>query len=119
MNGHDDSSLFEMLDVPPGGLTRLRVRIRQERRRRLRNRSLATAAAGVAMIGLAVLLLLPNGGEALMLPGMESDLLAIRLGLVDPPHDAVSIRPDLRRDYAVRQIPTTDEQVVFYMVGSR
>jgi hypothetical protein len=75
-------------------------------------------AAGVAAISVAVLLLLPRGARPTWLPGLESDLLAIRLGLVAPPEEAVSIRPDLRRDYAVMEISTNDDRVVFYMFGS-
>ncbi len=119
MNVRNNKPLFEMLDPPPGGLTRLQARIRGERRRKIRNWTLATAAAGIAAIGLAVLLLLPNGGELPLLPGFESDLLAIQLGLIEAPEESVSIRPDLRNEYAVLEIPTGDDRVVFYMVGSR
>jgi hypothetical protein len=115
----DSRPLFETLDPPPGGLTRLRTRIRKERRRRVRNRSLVTAAAAVVLVGLVALFFVPTGGDARSLPGMESDLLAIRLGMVDPPTETVSIRPDLRHDYAVLEVPTEDDRVVFYMVGSR
>lgn len=76
-------------------------------------------ASSLLIILSMVVLLRPHGEKALALPGLESDLLAIRLGLVEVPAETVSIRPDLRQKYAVQQIPTTDERIVFYMVGSR
>ena len=114
---HETDRLFPILDPPPGGLTRLRARIREDRRRRRRSWGLATA--GIAALVLAVLVLMPARTEIRGLPGLESDLLAIQLGIVDPPREPVSIRPDLRGEFAVRRIPTTDERVVFYLVGSR
>jgi hypothetical protein len=115
----DTRRMFEVLDPPRGGVTRLRARIRTDRQLRIRNRVLATVAAGVIVLGLIALIVLPNGGTALTLPGFESDLLAIQLGLIDPPTETVSIRPDLHHEYAVQQIPTADERIVFYMTGSR
>ena len=115
----DTSRMFEVLDPPPGGATRLRARIRTDRQLRIRNKVLATAATCVIILGLAALIVLPNGGEVLMLPGLESDLVAIQLGMVEQPIEPVSIRPDRRHEYAVRQIPTSDDKVVFYLVGSR
>src|SRR5262245_35509806 len=116
---HDTEGLFPTLDPPPGGLTRLRTRIREDRRRRARSWGLATA--GIAAVAFAVLVLVPPRPVAPLqaLPGLESDLLAIQLGIVDPPSEPVSIRPDLRGEFAVRRIPTTDRRVVFYLVGSR
>ena len=117
MNVREPSWLFETLDPPPGGLAGLRSRIRRERRKQVRNRTLAAAAIVVA--GLAVLPFLSVGEPTAPSPGLKSDLLAVQLGLVDPPEEIVSIRPDLRRQYAVQEIPTENEQVVFYLVGSR
>jgi len=121
MDLRDDETdrLFPVLDPPPGGLTRLRARIRQDRRRRTASWGLVTAAAGIAALVLAVLVLTPAPRKIRALPGLESDLLAIQLGIVDPPREPVSVRPDLRNEFAVRRIPTTDERVVFYLVGSR
>jgi hypothetical protein len=119
LSDRDQERLFEPLDPPPGGLTRLRAGLRAERRRRIRNRSLAGALATAAATALLVVFLVPGGGAAAPLPGLESDLLAVKLGLAEAPAEVVSIRPDLRREYAVRQVPTSDERVVFYMVGSR
>jgi len=116
---HETDRLLPVLDPPPGGLTRLRARIRQDRRRRARAWGLATAVTGIAALLLAVLVSIPASTEIRALPGLESDLLAIQLGLVDPPLEPVSVRPDLRDEFAVRRIPTTDARVVFYLVGAR
>ena len=97
LDERDDRGLFEVLQPPTGGLTRLRSRIRRTERRRVRTWRLAGATAGLA----------------------GSDLLAIRLGLSDAPTEPVSIPPDRRHEFAVRRVPTTDERVVFYLVGSR
>jgi hypothetical protein len=114
---HETDRLFPILDPPPGGLTRLRARIREDRRRRRRSWALATA--GIAVLAFAILVLVPLHTETRLPPWFESDLLAIQLGIVDPPSEPVSIRPDLRHEFAVQRIPTTDERVVFYLVGSR
>lgn len=120
MNERDPSRLFEDLDPPPGGLTRLRARLRTEHRRRIRNRALAVTAAAGTAIGLAAFLVLSGGGDpAANLPGLTSDLVAIRLGLAEAPTEVVSVRAELRREYAVRRLPTSDDRVVFYAVGSR
>ena len=118
MSESDRGRIFDTLSPPPGGLTRLRARIRADRRHRLRNRSLALSAATTVALVLPALLLAPGGNALESLPGLASDPLAIRMGLVDPPAEVVSIRPDLRGQYAVRQVPTSDERVVFYMIGS-
>ena len=119
MSDREPSWPFETLDPPPGGLAGLRSRIRRERRKQVRSRALAAAAASIVVAGLAVLPFLSVGEPPAPLPGLKSDLLAVQLGLVDPPEETVSIRPDLRRQYAVLEIPTENEQVVFYLVGSR
>jgi len=120
LNDPDSGNAFEMLEPPAGGLTRLRARMRQDQVRRRRTLRLAVAGAGLVVIVTVVLAaaLLPAWSPVL-LPGLESDLLAIQAGLVEPPAATVSIRPDLRHEYAVQQIPTTNEKVVFYLVGSR
>jgi hypothetical protein len=119
LSEREREGLFELLDPPPGGLTRLRAGLRAERRRRTRNRTLAGALATAAAAAILLVLLVPGGGARTPLPGLESDLLAVRLGLAEAPEEVVSVRPDLRREYAVRQVPTSDERVVFYLVGSR
>ncbi len=119
MSGADPRPLFEVLEPPPGGLTRLRARIGRERRRRVRRWSLAMAAAALALAALTAPLL-PRGDAGPWAPGApDVDALALQVGLGEPPAETVSIRPDLRRRYAVREVPTTDERVVFFMVGSR
>lgn len=118
MSESEQDRLFELLDPPPGGLIRLRAGVGAERRRRFRNRSLAAGLA-TAAAALLALFLVPGTAPPTPLPGLESDLLAVKLGLAEAPTEVVSIRPDLRREYAVRQVPTSDERVVFYMVGSR
>lgn len=119
MSDPDQERLFELLDPPPGGLARLRAGLRADRGRRVRNRSLAAAVATAAAAALLAVFLAPDEGAPSRLPGLESDLLAVKLGLAEPPAEVVSIRPDQRREYAVRRIPTSDERVVFYVVGSR
>lgn len=114
-----NNRLLETLEPPPGGTARLRVRIKADQRRRARNGILLITAATVLLVTLAVSIFQPAGREIDMLPGLESDLLAIQLGLVDPPTETVSIRSDLRHQYAVRRVPTANEKVVLYLVGSR
>lgn len=120
MNDPDLGNAFEMLEPPAGGLTRLRTRMRQDQVRRRRTLRLAVACTGLVVVVTAALIaaLLPTGSPVL-LPGLGSDLLAIQAGLVESPAATVSIRPDLRHKYAVQQIPTTNERIVFYLAGSR
>jgi hypothetical protein len=80
---------------------------------------LAGATAGLAVVVLSVFLALPferNGAVSL---DSGSDLLAIRLGLAEAPAEPVSVPPGHRHEFAVRRVPTSDERVVFYLVGSR
>jgi len=119
LNQRDDHGLFELLEPPPGGLTRLRSRIRRAEHRRARSWQLASATAGLAVIVVAVLLIPTfnrSNGQPL---DIGSDLLAIRAGLVDPPAEPVTIVAEHRGRFAVQRIPTTDDRVVLYMVGSR
>jgi hypothetical protein len=43
----------------------------------------------------------------------------VRLGLLSPPDEPVTIPARLRADLAARRVPLADERVVFYLVGSR
>ena len=120
MSDRDPNLLFEMLEPPAGGLTRLRARIRRDQVRRVRAFRFAITAAGIAvMVTVALVAGLFPGAAPVLLPGLESDLLAIQAGLVEPPAEPVSIPPALRRDFAVRRIPTSNDKVIFYLVGSR
>ncbi len=121
MNDRDSNLLFEMLEPPPGGVQRLGVRIARDRRRRARNRRFAIAGVGMAALAALVLMIGSHARKSpsIILPGVESDLLAIRAGLVEPPTEVVSIPPALRREFAVQRIPTSDDRVVFYLVGRR
>ena len=119
LNEPDDNGLFEVLEPPPGGLTRLRSRIRRAERQRVRTWQLASATAGVAGIVVAVLLIPTFIGSQTRPLDLGSDLMAIRFGLADPPTEPVTIVPEHRHQYAVQRIPTTDDRVVFYLVGSR
>lgn len=120
MSNRDPNLMFEILEPPAGGLTRLRARIRQDQVRRVRNSRLTVAGAGMAVVAVVALAagLFP-GPAPVLLPGLESDLLAIQAGMVEPPAEPVSIPPALRRDFAVQRIPTSDDKVIFYLVGSR
>jgi hypothetical protein len=119
MSGRDPEGLFEVLEPPPGGLASLRERIRQRARRRSRARRAAAGVAAVAVLAFAALLLHGPPREESLPPGFGSSLWAIGLGLADPPSDPVSVPPDARDHQAVLRVPTTDDRVVFYLVGSR
>ena len=119
LNERDDTGGFQVLDPPAGGLAALRNRIRRDERRRARRLRLATVTAGMAVIALVVVSgfwMSRDRGRTLD-PG--SDLVAIRLGLSEPPSEPVTVPPAYRRDFAVQRVPTTDDRVVFYLVGSR
>lgn len=119
LNERDPDGLFDLLEPPAGGLAGLRERIGRHRRRRVRAWRLTAATAGAAVILLAVLLspAFDRGRAPVLDPG--SDLLAVRLGLAEPPAETVTVPPAYRRDFAVRRVPTTDDRVAFYLVGSR
>lgn len=119
MNERDETRLFRTLDPPPGGLADLRRRITGRRRRRAWTMRVATATAGVAIAALAVWLALPAGNGAEHGIEFGDDLLAVRLGLAEPPSEPVSVRPGQRGTYAVERVPTTDDRVVMYRFGSR
>jgi hypothetical protein len=122
-NGIETDGLFPRLEPPPGGWSRLRARIREApRRRRARVGRLVLAAAGAAMLCAAAVVIVSSlipSRPLVALPGLASDLTAVQLGYIDPPVEPVSVRPDLRGDFAVRRVPTTDARVVFYLVGAR
>jgi hypothetical protein len=118
-NERDERRLFEVLPPPPGGLARLRSRIHREERRRTRTWRLAGATTGLAVVALAILLALTFDARRARRLDPGSDLLTIRLGHAAAPAEPVSIPPEYRHEFAVRRIPTTDERVVFYLVGSR
>jgi hypothetical protein len=115
----DDAALFEVLEPPPGGLARLRARI-EAHERSMRRTGLLFGAAGLAaaLLLITVLLLAPPAHRAL-LHGAEGDLLAIRLGLAAAPEEPVTIPPALRGSYAASRVPTSDDRVTYYRIGSR
>ena len=119
LNERDDTGIFQVLEPPAGGLAALRSRIRRDQRRRAWTLRLATATAGMAVIAVVVV----SGFWVSRDPGPTldpgSDLMAIRLGLSEPPSEPVTVPPAYRHDFAVQRVPTTDDRVVFYMVGSR
>lgn len=110
---------LQPLDPPGGGLSELRRRIvRHERRRAARRAVLASAAAFVVLAGAA--LAVPRLGAPPPVPdALAGRLVAMRVGLVEPPDAPVSVRPDRRGDTAVRRVATGDERVAYYLVGGR
>lgn len=118
-NTNDDHGLFEVLEPPPNGLTRLRSKIRRGERQRARTWRLIGATAAVAVIVAAGLVIFRFEDDRVPPLDLGSDLLAIRAGLAGPPAEPVTIVPEYRDRYAVHRIDTTDDRVVFYLVGSR
>jgi hypothetical protein len=93
--------------------------MRRAERHRRRTWQLASASAGGAVIVVAVLLISGHRVDRVRPLDLGSDLMAIRAGLGDPPAEPVTIVPEYRDRFAVQRIPTTDDRVVFYLVGSR
>lgn len=116
MNDRDER-FFELLDPPPGGLTRLRARIDGDRRRRATLRLAWSGAAATLLIAAAVTL-------ALSIPRskQESDprfrRARIHLGLAAPPSEPMVVPEENRHLAAARRVPLPDDKVVFYRVAS-
>ncbi len=101
-------------DAPPGGLADLRGRLVRRQRRRRAAGALATVGAAAVLLALVFL----PGGERPANHAMTGELVAVRLGLAEPPVDIVSVPAHRRGDTAVRRVPTGDDRVVFYLVGT-
>jgi len=116
LNERDEARLFRVLDPPPGGLADLRRRIAARESRRAWGFNLATAAVGLAIVIVGIVVSVPLTGPTNLL---GDDLVAIQLGLIEPPSEPVSIRAANRGEFAVERVPTSDERVVMYRFGSR
>jgi hypothetical protein len=110
---NDGLEALRSLDPPPGGVEALRRRLARRARRRLVTR--ATLAGALVIVGGLALhtALAPQSRPAWSAP----DLLAIDLGLVDPPSEPVTVTGNSRDRLAVLRVPTRDERVVFYLAG--
>jgi hypothetical protein len=97
---HDD--VFEVLEPPPGGLTRLRARVSERTSRRRAALSLATAVGAVCVLVLWVK------------PAPPPPLWVAAQALVAPPSEPV----EARGATAVEQLPSSNPQVVIYRVSS-
>jgi hypothetical protein len=115
MNAPRDN-LFETLDPPPGGLTRLRARLASERRRRVRAgfAGAVLAAGGAAALAVGVAL----GPAQPAAPWPEFSPLRIRLGLAPPPSEPLSLPPEAQSTVALVRVPSSTERVALYWVGS-
>jgi hypothetical protein len=121
------SELFERLDPPPGGVTRLRAAIERHDRRRLearRVRSLcwaAAAAAATVLVWLAATWLSHPDGDVgrnrLALGADGADPALVGLGLADPPAERVSVPPAERHRVAVERVEVDVPGVVYYRVA--
>ncbi len=115
--------LFERLDPPPGGLARLRVQLDERERRaaawRLRPLRWAVAVLLMgAIVGLAVVSFdRPRSGLDDRLLAASSGPLGVRLGLAEPPSEAVSVPPGLRHRVAVERVEVEVPGVVYYRVA--
>ena len=120
MSDRELGRLFDQLTPPPGGLADLRRRIDRRAARRRRGFRLATACAGVAVVALLALWLalpLRSRGPAPWLD--RDDLYAVRLGLVAPPSEPVTVPAADKDRVAVQRVATRDPRIVFYRVGFR
>lgn len=114
----DPTSLLETLDPPAGGLAKLRRRLdRRNRRRVVVQRSLAFAGAAAVVVVLAVAIPLVGSSSRAPLP-IGDELVAMQLGIVASPTEAASVPTAERTKTALLRVPTDDDRVVLYLVGS-
>lgn len=113
---------LETLEPPRGGLAKLRRRLdRRVRRERIARHSLAFGGVAAALVVFAVFAVTgpiferPVGSP---LP-IGDELIAMQFGFVAAPTEPVSIGAAHRETTAVLRIPTDDERVVLYLVGTR
>jgi hypothetical protein len=112
-------ALLPPLDPPPGGLTRLRARIADERRSPRRPRVVTPALGLAATVVLAVVAFaLVRNEPTSDLHAADTSLLRMRLGLVDPPAEPVTVPEERRGEMAVQRIDLDTQQVLYYLVSS-
>lgn len=117
--------LFEELEPPPGGLASLRARIETDHRRQRRLRVVMATAVTIVGLVVGVFYLQPPTPTATMgaptidlIAGAQNDPGLIALGLAPLPSETVTVRsPDGRRA-ATQHVPTTNDDVVFYLFGT-
>ena len=121
---NDSERLFEDLTPPPGGLRSLRARLDYERTRRQRYR--VATAMGVTLIALfvGVFLVKPIPLQHAAQPPVNlisesvTDPGVISLGLAPLPSEPIIIQPSERHRVAVQRVPTDNDAVVFYLMGT-
>jgi len=118
VNPHGDRPRWdEVLAPPAGGLADLRVRIARHERRRRAVRAGSAAAVVVAVAAALAVAVRPS--RPTPFAGAPVTFDAIALGLAEPPADPVVVPPDARRDLAVLRVPTRNDRVALYLVGTR
>ena len=123
----NSSKVFEQLEPPPAGLTRLRVRIDEDTRRR-RDRAvnwaygLSSLAAGLVAL---IIVLRPadgqpppraNAADVMVDASGMGHAALVQLGLADAPSEPVTIAIGSRDQVAAYRVPS-DDDVVFYWVS--
>jgi hypothetical protein len=110
---HDE--VFERLEPPPGGLTRLRGRIHTRSRRRA---PLLVVAFAVVAACVALLIVRRRGPDLVTLAHTHPDTSEIGLGLAPMPADPVALTAEQRTTTAMREVHTANSNVSFYWVSS-
>jgi len=119
------SGLFPELTPPPRGLQALRWRLDEEparRHRRVRRHVLATSLASTAVACVVVLLLaMPVPGTVSSVAGLRIDAdlnpALIRLGVVEPAAEPVTVPRDNRTSVAVERVDVDNPKIVYYRVS--
>lgn len=104
--------VFEVLEPPPHGLTRLKARLREERRARWTARTVLATVVGVA-VALAVVVSRPEAAPLKLVA--RDGVTAGLLGLAPAAGDPVTVL-DASQAAAVR-LPSSNPDVVLYRVA--
>jgi hypothetical protein len=105
------NEVFEVLEPPPHGLTRLRARMATRRATRLLRPALALALAFAAVV---VLLFVPRAAPVDLTPDLRASLTGSLLGLGSGGAPVTSLDG---RAAAVERMPSGNPKVVLYRVA--
>ncbi len=108
--------LFERLEPPPGGLSRLRARIREPRRVAPRRVLVPALAAALAVMVAGSWLL--GKRQVDLLGDLRDRPSGLALGLGALPDEPVALLPGERTSAALERVPTGEPRVIFYRVSS-
>jgi len=120
---YNDGKIFKELTPPPGGLEDFRVRLEKESAHaRMRLHFIIPVAASVVFC-LTLLIFIRSHdpaadrndfNRALSQLEAENNPAMIRLGLVDPPREPITVPVDQRSRMAVQRVTVTDHDVIYY-----